>query len=76
MVTLCKCLSVMQVEQFLLVSFRSWDVTYLLPCIALLYLNIVNDQLDAQFPYFIMRLLESSTCFEQRRAHHQEVELY
>ena len=35
--------------------------------------NLVNDQLDAQFFYFIIRLLQSSTCFEQRRAHHQEV---
>ena len=31
---------------------------------------------DARFFYFIIRLLESSTCFEQRRAHHQEVKLY
>jgi len=37
---------------------------------------LVNDQLDAQFFYFIIGLLQSSTCFEQRRAHHQEVELY
>ena len=41
-----------------------------------LNLNLVNDQLDAQFFYFIIRLLQSSTCFEQRRAHHQEVRLY
>ena len=39
-------------------------------------INLVNDQLDAQFFYFIIRLLQSSTCFEQRRAHHQEVKLY
>jgi len=38
--------------------------------------NLVNDQLDAQIFYFIIRLLQSSTCFEQRRAHHQEVKLY
>ena len=37
---------------------------------------IVNDQLDAQLFYFIIRLLQSSTCFEQRRAHHQDVKLY
>ena len=37
---------------------------------------LVNGQLDAQIFYFIMRLLQSSTCFEQRRAHHQEVKLY
>ena len=34
---------------------------------------LVNDQFDAQFLYFITRLLQSSTCFEQRRAHCQEV---
>jgi len=39
-------------------------------------ITLVNDQLDAQFFYFIIRLLQSSTCFEQRRAHHQEVKLY
>jgi len=38
--------------------------------------TLVNDQLDAQFFYFIIRSLLSSTCFEQRRAHHQEVRLY
>ena len=38
-------------------------------------LTLVNDQLDAQLFYFIIRLLQSSTCFEQRRAHHQEVKL-
>jgi len=37
---------------------------------------IVNDQLDAQLLYFIACLLQSSTCFEQRRAHHHEVNLY
>ena len=38
--------------------------------------TFVNDQLDAQLLYFIIRLLQSSTCFEQRRAHHQEVKFY
>jgi len=38
--------------------------------------SLVNDQLDAQFFYLIIRLLQSSTCFEQSRAHHQEVKLY
>ena len=33
-------------------------------------LALVNDQLDTQFFYFIIHLLQSSTCFEQRRAHH------
>jgi len=41
-----------------------------------LSINLVNDQLDAQFFYFIIRLLQSSTCFEQHRAHHQEIQLY
>ena len=41
-----------------------------------LSLTLVNDQLDAQFFYFIIRSLQSSTCFEQRRAHHQEVKFY
>jgi len=39
-------------------------------------LTLVNDQLDTQFFYFIIRLLQSSTWFEQCRAHHQEVKLY
>ena len=38
--------------------------------------TLVNDQLDTQLFYFIVRLLHTSTCFEQRRAYHQEVELY
>jgi hypothetical protein len=38
--------------------------------------TLANDQLNAQFFYFIIRLLQSSTRFEQRRAHHQEVKLY
>jgi hypothetical protein len=38
-----------------------------------LSINFANDQLDAQFLYFIIRLLQSSTCFEQRRAHNEEV---
>jgi hypothetical protein len=37
---------------------------------------LVNDQLDAHFFYFIIRLLQSSTCFEQGRAHHREVKFY
>jgi len=39
-------------------------------------ITLVNEQLDAQLLYFIIRLLQSSTCFEQRRAHHQELKLY
>ena len=41
-----------------------------------LSITLVNNQLDAQLLYFIIRLLQSSTCFEQRRAHHQEVKFY
>ena len=39
-------------------------------------LTLANDQLDAQFLYFIICLLQSSTCFEQRRAHYQEVKFF
>jgi len=41
-----------------------------------LSITLVNNQLDAQLLCFITRLLQSSKCFEQRRAHHQEVKLY
>ena len=41
-----------------------------------LSITLVNDQLDAQMFYFIIRLLQSSTRFEQRRVHHQELKLY
>ena len=40
------------------------------------YTHNFGDQLDAQFFYFIIRLLQSSTCFEQRRAHHQEIKFF
>ena len=43
---------------------------------AQLSLTSVNDQLDAQFFYFTIRSLQSSTCFEKIRAHHQEVKLH
>ena len=36
-------------------------------------ITLVIDQLDAQLLYFIIRLLQSCTCFKQRRVHHQEV---
>jgi len=39
-------------------------------------MTLADDQLDVQFLYFIESLLQSSTCFEQRRVHHQEVKLY
>jgi len=41
-----------------------------------LSITLANDQLDVLLLYFIIRLLQSSTCFEQRRAYHQEVKLY
>jgi len=37
----------------------------------LVYITSVGDQLEAQF-FYIIRLFQSSTCFEQTRAHHQE----
>jgi len=42
------------------------------------YLSItfVNKQLVAQLLYFIICLLQPYTCFEQRRAHHQEEIFY
>ena len=43
-----------------------------MPFFGVLSITLVNDRLDAQFFYFIIRLLQSSTCFEQRRAHRQE----
>jgi hypothetical protein len=39
-------------------------------------LILANDQLDAQILCFIISILQSSTCFEQRRAHHQAVKFY
>jgi len=41
-----------------------------------LSITSANDQLNTQFLYFIILLLQSSTCLEQRRTHHQEVKLY
>ena len=41
-----------------------------------LSITLVNEQRDAQFFHFIIRLLQSSTCFEQSRAYHQEVKFY
>jgi hypothetical protein len=39
------------------------------------YNSMVNGQFEAQF-FFLICLLQSSTCFEQPRAHHQENKLY
>ena len=36
---------------------------------------LVNNQLDEQF-FFLICLFQSSTCFEQPCAHHQESQLY
>jgi len=38
-----------------------------------LSITLVNEKFEAQLVYFIIRLLQSCTCFEQSRAHHQEV---
>ena len=46
------------------------------PCNCTYTLTLLNNQLDTQLFYIIIRLLQSSKCFEQRRAHHQEVKLY
>ena len=59
-----------------LASFNVWVINFDVLLIVRLCITLVNDQLDAQFFYFIIRLLQSSTCFEQRRAHHQEVKFY
>jgi len=39
-------------------------------------ITLANDQLDAQLFLFIIRLLQSSICFEERRSHHQVVKFY
>ena len=51
------------------------DFLYVLLTIHL-SITLANVQLDTQFFYFMICLLQSSTCFEQHRAHHQEVKLY
>jgi hypothetical protein len=38
-----------------------------------LIVTLANDQLDAHILCFIISLLQSSTCFEQRRDHQQGV---
>jgi len=52
--------------KFRLLSFTNFNVLLTVH----LSITLVNDQLDAQLLYFIIRLLHSSTCFEQHRAHH------
>jgi len=39
------------------------------------YLTLANDELDAKSLYLIIQSIQSSTCFEQRRAHHQKAKL-
>ena len=41
-----------------------------------IFFTLVNGQIDAQFFYFIIRLLQSSTCFQQRHVHHEDVKFY
>ena len=65
-----------QYNQQLFLS-RSGENCLLAPAIAFVFesthITLANDQLDAHFLYSIICLLQSSTCFEQRRAHHEEV---
>jgi len=55
-----------------------WSANGRLACRAFLRLVrfskslLVGDQLDTHF-FYIIRLFQSSTCFEQARAHHQEL---
>ena len=53
-----------------------WSIFFYVLLTVNLSVTLANDQPDAQLLYFIIRLLQSSTCFEQRRAHHQDVRLY
>jgi len=57
---------------------RTWHIMSNFNVLLTLHLSmtLVNDQLDTQLLYFIIRLLQSSTCFEQSRAYHHEVKLY
>jgi hypothetical protein len=58
--------------------FDSQQLYYVFDILLTVHLSVilVNDQLDAQILCFTISLLQSSTCFEQHRAHHQEVKLY
>jgi hypothetical protein len=51
-------------------STRVKNVFYVLLTVHL-GVTLVNNQIDAQF-FFLICLLQLSTCFEQHRAHHQE----
>ena len=55
---------------------KLYFLNFMFYCPCILVRLWVNDQLDAQLRYIIRLLLQSSTCFEQLRAHHQEVKLY
>jgi hypothetical protein len=49
---------------------RSGRVLFTTPTLG--FWVLVRDQLDAKF-FYITRVFQSSTCFEQTRDHHQEV---
>jgi hypothetical protein len=53
-------------------------MTYFFYVLLTVHLSIIlaNDKLDTHILCFIISLLQSSTCFEQCRAHHEEVKLY
>jgi hypothetical protein len=79
------CMNGINVHRFVKTAFKVTAVNNLTPltCIFFYVLLTVhlstilyNDQLDAQFLYFIIRLSDSSTCFKQCHAYHQEVKLY
>jgi len=63
-----------EVSDIKLVYLYSSILCFCWPCI--LVQLWVNDQLDAQLRYIKRLLFQSSTCFEQHCAHHQEVESY
>jgi len=70
-----KLLPLLCSEKWSLCGFKQHSIVGV-PSSNLYSLILEDDQLDAQFLYFIINLVQSSTGFEQRRAHHQEVKLY
>ena len=68
--------AILYAKSFLLQSLVTLMNTVYIPYLLQIGAILVNEQLDAQLLDFIIRLLQSSTCFEQRHAHHQEVKLY
>jgi len=59
-------------KKFPMTLFTNFDILLTV----FLSITLANDQLYAQFLYFIILLLQSSTSFEQRRIHHQVVIFY